>query len=152
MEKGKLVLLIAILLASLILGGSYYASEVSKQQSIERQQQIELQARTEQTKEASYFKNQTECETYSKVIKDDIDKDNLSPFSLGESSVFEMIFYSPKDNSCLYATQRISDKGEREYFVFNFLAKSKITSFRFPEQFGDYKRFILEYSDGKIRL
>lgn len=44
MEKvNKLSLSVTILIASIILGGFYYASEVNKQKSIERQQQIELQ-------------------------------------------------------------------------------------------------------------
>jgi len=63
--------------------------------------------------------------------------------------LFEFIFYSSKDNSCLYTTERIPD---RELFIFNALTKSKITSFKFPEQYEEYKKFILDYSDGEIRL
>lgn len=40
----KLSLPSTILIASLVLGGFYYATQVSKQNSIEKQQQIELQA------------------------------------------------------------------------------------------------------------
>lgn len=47
MDKHKLVLPISILLGCIILGGFFYASQVNKQQSIERQQQIELQAKAE---------------------------------------------------------------------------------------------------------
>lgn len=36
-----------ILIASVVLGGFYYASQVSKQNSIERQQRIELQAKAD---------------------------------------------------------------------------------------------------------
>ena len=43
MDKNKLILPITILLASIILGGFYYASQLSKQQSIEKQQQIEIE-------------------------------------------------------------------------------------------------------------
>jgi uncharacterized protein HemX len=43
MDKNKLALPIAIMLASLVLGGFYYAGEVSKQRSVERQQLLELQ-------------------------------------------------------------------------------------------------------------
>lgn len=39
----KLTLPATILIASIIIGGFYYASQVSKQKSIERQQQIEIQ-------------------------------------------------------------------------------------------------------------
>lgn len=47
MDKNKLILPISILLGSMILGGFYYASQISKQRSIEKQQQIELQNRAE---------------------------------------------------------------------------------------------------------
>lgn len=43
MDKSKLVLPITILLASIILGGFYYTIQVNKQESIERQQQIEIE-------------------------------------------------------------------------------------------------------------
>lgn len=44
MEKlNKLSLPITIIVASLILGGFYYASQVNKQKSIEQQQEIKLQ-------------------------------------------------------------------------------------------------------------
>lgn len=44
MEKfNKLSLPAVILIASIILGGFYYASQVSKQRSIEKQQEIKLQ-------------------------------------------------------------------------------------------------------------
>ena len=46
MNKDKLVLPISILLGCIVLGGFYYASQLSKQESIEKQQQISLQART----------------------------------------------------------------------------------------------------------
>lgn len=49
MEKlNKLSLPATILIASIILGGFYYASEANKQASIERQQQLELQAKQAQ--------------------------------------------------------------------------------------------------------
>ena len=47
MDKNKLVLPITILLASIVLGGFYYASQINKQKSIEKQQQLELQAKAE---------------------------------------------------------------------------------------------------------
>ena len=43
MKKIKLSLSITILLASIILGGFYYISQVSKQKSIEKQNQITLE-------------------------------------------------------------------------------------------------------------
>ncbi len=54
----KLSLPATILIASFILGGFYYLSQISKQNSIERQQQVELRAKeaseqTERDREAS---------------------------------------------------------------------------------------------------
>ncbi len=47
MEKlNKLTLPATILIASIILGGFYYASQVNKQRSIEKQQQIDIQTKT----------------------------------------------------------------------------------------------------------
>ena len=48
MDKNKLVLPIIILLGCIILGGFYYTTQVSKQRSIEKQQQIELRAGQEE--------------------------------------------------------------------------------------------------------
>ncbi len=45
MDKHKLILPISILLGCIILGGFFYASQVNKQKSIEKQQQIEIQAK-----------------------------------------------------------------------------------------------------------
>ena len=142
MDKNKLALSIAILLASIILGGFYYASQINKQKSIERQQAIKI----EEDKKADYFKKKIGCEEYAEGIKKEISESMLSL----NMEMFEMIFYSPKDNSCLYVTHRLT--GGREYFIYNALTKNKITSFQFPEQWEDYKKFILEYSDGEIRL
>lgn len=48
MEKlNKLSLPVTILIASIVLGGFYYASEANKQESIERQHKDELQAKKE---------------------------------------------------------------------------------------------------------
>lgn len=43
MHKEKLILPISILLASIVLGGFFYASQINKQESIERQQRAKLQ-------------------------------------------------------------------------------------------------------------
>ena len=44
----KLILPVAILLSCLILGGFYYASEVNKQKSIEKQQQLKIEQEKQQ--------------------------------------------------------------------------------------------------------
>ena len=74
MDKlNKLYLPATIIVASLILGGFFYASQVNKQQSIERQQDIKLQ----EDRQQQDFKNtldqlklkQDECETLSTGVK-----------------------------------------------------------------------------------
>ena len=148
MDKSKLVLPITILLASIILGGFYYASQVNKQKSIERQQAVKI----EDNKKVDYFEKKIECEEYAESIKKEIREYNKSLLSIWMET-FEMIFYSPKDNSCLYVIHSQSEyNGNREYFIYNALTRNKITSFQFPEQWEDYKKFILEYSDGEVRL
>jgi|GEM_PF-3872364 hypothetical protein len=47
MEKRQLILPITILLASIVLGSFILVTQIIKQRSIERQQQLELQAETE---------------------------------------------------------------------------------------------------------
>ena len=64
----KLTLPATILIASIVLGGFFYASQVNKQRSIERQQQIKLQddrraeeVKAEQTKKEYVAKRKLEC-------------------------------------------------------------------------------------------
>jgi len=64
----KLTLPATIIIASLILGGFFYASQVNKQQSIESQQEIKLQedrqkeeARAEQEYKEYVAKRKMEC-------------------------------------------------------------------------------------------
>ncbi len=47
MNKNQLILPVSILLASLILGGFYYATQLSKQKSIEKQKKEEAAIRSE---------------------------------------------------------------------------------------------------------
>lgn len=62
-KLNKLSLPTVILIASLIVGGFYYASEVNKQQSIERQQQIKI----EQEKQDQLTKELKEQEAKTKA-------------------------------------------------------------------------------------
>lgn len=64
MDKNKLILPISILLGCTILGGFFYATQINKQESIERQQQIDLQAK----KEANQIKLKFEEEKYKAEI------------------------------------------------------------------------------------
>lgn len=68
MDKNKLILPITILLASLILGGFYYASEINKQKSIERQQILKQaedkrieEVKAEQEKKEYIVKRKKDC-------------------------------------------------------------------------------------------
>ena len=62
----KLTLPVTILLSCIILGGFFYASQVSKQKSTERQQQIELQAK----KADEAFNNNLKCQNLLKDLKE----------------------------------------------------------------------------------
>lgn len=150
MDKNKLILPISIVIGCIILGAFFYAAQVNKQRSIEKQQEAEIA----KDKKAEYLKRKIECEKYTEEVKKEMNPIDFSEFGISDwvPDSFELIFYSPKDNSCLYVTQRFRNDGEREYFIYNVLTKSKITSFIFPEQYNDYKQFILEYSEGEIRL
>lgn len=77
LDKNKLILPIAIILGCLILGGAFYKIQVNKQKSIEKQQQIELQAKTEadkakteQDKRDYIAKKKTDCLAIYKTESD----------------------------------------------------------------------------------
>jgi uncharacterized protein (UPF0333 family) len=65
-KLNKLSLPVTILIASIILGGFYYASEVTKQASIEKQQQVELQAKAE-SDQAKITQDQTDKEAQAEA-------------------------------------------------------------------------------------
>ncbi len=72
----NLTLSTTILLASIILGGSYYLVQVSKQNSIEKQQKVELQEKqTELASECSkkaenFYLNEPSFQYFRKVTSD----------------------------------------------------------------------------------
>lgn len=141
--KKILILLSASLLASGSLNIYFYI------------QMTRIENAASKVRVNDYFDKKRECEKMAQQIKADITKSNESDFSaLVGTNLFETIFYSPKENSCLYSTQNIRNEsdGSREFFIFNALTQSKITSFQFPSQFEQYKKFLLEYSNGEIRL
>ena len=90
MDKiNKLTLPATIIIASLILGGFFYASQVNKQRSIERQQEIKLQedrrveeAKTEQAKKEYVAKRKNEC--YDTYLQEKKNWDNVADFSYSE--------------------------------------------------------------------
>lgn len=105
MDKNKLILSISILVASIILGGFFYASQVNKQQSIERQQEIELQndnreaeAKAEQDKADKNFSNNLKCQTLLKDLKQ-------------RWNNVVGIYYSEWQNTCIV---KYTDNGETE--------------------------------------
>lgn len=102
MEKfNKLSLPAVILIASIILGGFYYASQVSKQRSIEKQQEIKLQedrrveeakaeqakrveeAKAEQAKKEYIAKRKNEC--YNIYLQERKNWNNVEDFSYSEA-------------------------------------------------------------------
>ena len=99
MDKSKLVLAISILLGCIILGGFFYASQINKQQSIERQQQIDIrekqaelqakikadQTQADKDKADATFSNNLKCQTLLK--------------GLGSNVVG--IYYSEWQNTCI---------------------------------------------------
>lgn len=85
----KLILPATILLASLILGGFFYAIQVNKQRSIERQQEIKLQedrkieeAKAEQEKKEYIAKRKNEC--YDLYERERDKWNNVKDFSYSE--------------------------------------------------------------------
>lgn len=76
-DINKLSLPATILIAAIILGGFYYFSQINKQKSIERQQQLELEAERRKIEEQQAIENeraelklkQEECESLSDGVK-----------------------------------------------------------------------------------
>ena len=66
MGKNKLVLPVSVLLGCIILGGFYYASQLSKQKSIEGQQQMELSTKTGTA--TDYFQKKIDGLKHSKHV------------------------------------------------------------------------------------
>lgn len=60
-QLNKLSLPAVILIASVVLGGFFYASQVNKQGSIEKQQRIELEAKERQDKIDYSAKRKSDC-------------------------------------------------------------------------------------------
>ncbi len=146
MRKQLSIILLALAVVVITASVSYYFLIILPRINAERSKQDE---------QAFIFSKKMECEKLTDSIKKEIEKGNANEFALDIEN-FEMIFYSPKENACIYATQRLTtvgtSQGDREYFVYNALTQSKITSFKFPSQWQDYKNFLYDYSNGEIRL
>lgn len=92
MNKSKLILPISILIGCFILGGFYCINESKNQVSIKNEKQIE----------SISFDKKVECAKFIPQLKEEADKNY---------STFIEIFYSEKDDSCLYTTERYDGKG-----------------------------------------
>ena len=136
-----------------VVGFSY--TQAIKERDIVQQQKIQLDELTKQNYDlakkikADYFQKKIECEKMAQSIEANVE--SYGRFNL-RTTIFQLIVYSPKENSCLYTTETLTSDGKIEYFIYNALTKAKVTSFQFPEQWQDYKNFLLEYSGGEIRL
>lgn len=147
MDKiNKLTLPATILIASIILGGFYYASQVNKQNSIERQQEIKLQedrrieearaerekveneAKIEQVKKEYIAKRKNEC--YDIYIQERKNWNNVEDFSYSEARDVCVVNYK--------SDKPAKTKEECEKIISNI-----------PETTGDYLREIIFdlYSD-----
>lgn len=76
MDKNKLLLPISILLGSIILWYFFYIIQISKQESIEKQQEIklqidnhELEMKDRREREEKKFTNNLKCQTLLKDLK-----------------------------------------------------------------------------------
>lgn len=102
MDKlNKLSLPAVILLASLILGGFFYASQVNKQRSIERQQDIELQAKKEKENIDYIAKRKLDCLAIYKAESDKWNNTegwNYDPIPYGDSFLSDTCEITYKNN------------------------------------------------------
>jgi hypothetical protein len=152
-SSNKLPIVITICVTVLLIGAISAWVYIHKQQLAQQDKQFQTQQATAKANDA--FKKNQDCQKYASGIKSTIDENNASKVALYIEN-FETLFYSPKDDACLYAYQGItssgSDIGKREYFIYNALTNNKVTSFQFPQQYADYKKFVLDYSGGEVRL
>ena len=77
MQMNRLILPSAIVVGALIIGGFFYGVQVNKQQSIERQQKIELDEKNKQAeldkaskKEKDIFDRKLQCDGLLSKLKD----------------------------------------------------------------------------------
>lgn len=77
MDRNKLIIPISILLGAIILGGFFYATQVNKQNSIERQQQLKAEedkrvaeAKAEQDRQEFIAKKKNDCLAIYKTESD----------------------------------------------------------------------------------
>jgi hypothetical protein len=153
LKSSKLPLVIIICGTVLFLSAIVALTYIHEKQL--SQQSKTLQIQQANARATDLFNKNQACAKYTNTIKQAIDENNKSPLALDAESL-DSLFYSPVDNTCLYTTESLTtsggDIGKREYFVYNALTQSKVTSFQFPSQYNEYKSFVLKYSGGEVRL
>lgn len=108
MDKNKLIIAIAILLAACIVGGFVYAAQVNKQDSIERQQLLKLEedrrvAESNAEREQAEFISKKKNDCLS-IYKTEDDKwNNVSGWR-----------YNEQDDECYVEYKETTPKSEEE--------------------------------------
>lgn len=96
MDKHKIILPVSILLGCIILGGFFYASQVNKQKSIEKQQAIKLQ----EDKKIEIAKAEKECRDLGSKM---YEADKKSAEDTGGYSLEPQYKFNKQTNKCLYS-------------------------------------------------
>jgi len=139
MDKlNKLSLPATILIASLILGGFIFASQVIKQQSIERQQQIELEAKAEQDNRDYIAKRKLDClaiyKTESDKFSNTINWNYKEPTKTGRYIPINSNTAIKKKTEPLYKRiQELVSQGK-------IVEATAITEAMTPEEYAEYKK------------
>jgi hypothetical protein len=143
MEKlNKLSLPATILIASIILGGFYYASQVNKQKSIERQQQIEIEQKRQE---------QLDKELKEKQAKEEAKQELNTCIAYAEQRYSDQWFIECKSrglltNKCIslkemtfdeYAEQNNIPQDKRIEAIFDFYKQRNECSCRLPISIAD---------------
>ena len=113
MEKlNKLSLPITILIASVILGSFYYTSQVSKQKSIEKQQQIEIEQKTRE-QQASERRQEMKLQEDRRIEEIKAEQEKIKEDALAEQ---ERQMEEAKVNCINEAHERRVKMGQEECF------------------------------------
>lgn len=133
MSKNKLIILIFVLIltAVALVGIFVFKAESKKRMS---------------------FENKIKCETYINTIEDKIKNEYDYLNYLGSSAALNKIFYSPKENSCMYIINLHNPSSNPRIYskiVKDALSHQVVQKFDFDwedseEQYGAYNKFLAE--------
>lgn len=87
------------------------------------------------------LKNKVLCSKYIPEISDNISKGNNG----GQNETFnilEKVFYSPKENTCLYSIKTYTYNDDIRYSVEDLLTNEQVIEFSGPSAREDYKNFL----------